>query len=112
MPDWMNVEDSPDVNAVSTGNYGLLSVELCRLTGDMKYCDRAYQTAWWLDNHMVNPEGLLWDHYNSKNCELKDWVLTCKLHRQENADWQTTPDYTSLSMPNWVMSPRMSLRPN
>jgi hypothetical protein len=80
MEDWMNVEDSPEVNAVSTGNYGLLSVELCRLTGDTKYCDRAYQTAWWLDNHMINPEGLLWDHYNGKNCELKDWVLTCELN--------------------------------
>ena len=78
MVDWMSVPDSPDVNAVSTGNYGLLAVELCRLTGDMKYCDRTTETAQWLDNHMVNPEGLLWDHYNGKNCELKDWVLTCK----------------------------------
>lgn len=88
MEDWMNVEDSPEVNAVSPGNYGLLSVELCRLTGDTKYCDRAYQTAWWLDNHMVNPEALLWDHYNGKNCELKDWVLTCELNRSEIANSQ------------------------
>lgn len=76
--DWKNGPVDPDVNAVSTGNYGLLSVELCRLTGDMKYCDRAYQTAWWLDNHMLKPDGLLMDHYNAVNCELKDWTFTCE----------------------------------
>ena len=76
--DWKNGREDPDVNAVSTGNYGLLSVELCRLTGDMKYCGRAYQTAWWLDNHMVKPDGLLMDHYNAVNCQLKDWTFTCE----------------------------------
>lgn len=101
--DWMNVEDSPEVNAVSTGNYGLLSVELCRLTGDTRYCDRAYQTAWWLDNHMINPEGLLWDHYNGKNCELKDWVLTCELNRFSTLTVKTIPVYISPFTPNWVM---------
>jgi len=82
MVDWMNVPDSPDVNAVSTGNYALLAAELCRLTKDMKYCDRAYESAKWLDDHMVNPEGILMDHYNGKNCELKDWLLTCEQNIQ------------------------------
>ena len=69
----------PDVNAVSTGNYGLLSAELCRVTGDMKYCDRAYENAQWIDRHMVDPtDNLLWDHLNGTSCALADYKFTCE----------------------------------
>jgi hypothetical protein len=78
MVDWKNAPDSPEVNAVSTGNYGLLAAELCRLTKEDEYCETAKISAQWLDNHMVNPEGILMDHYNGKTCELKDWLLTCE----------------------------------
>jgi predicted alpha-1,6-mannanase (GH76 family) len=80
--DWKNAPDSPEVNAVSTGNYGLLAAELCRLTKEDKYCETAKISAQWLDNHMVNPEGILMDHYNGKNCELKDWLLTCEQNHE------------------------------
>jgi hypothetical protein len=77
-PGFFDAASNPNVNAVSTGNYALLSVELCRLTGDMSYCDRAYQNAWWLDNHMVSPSGLLWDNYNGTDCTLQNNTWTCK----------------------------------
>jgi hypothetical protein len=79
-PGFFDAASNPNVNAVSTGNYALLSVELCRLTGDMDYCDRAYQNAWWLDDHMVSPEGLLWDNYNGTDCTLQNNTWTCKRH--------------------------------
>jgi hypothetical protein len=76
-PGYFDAASNPNVNAVSTGNYGLLSVELCRLTGNMSYCDRAYQNALWLDNHMVSPDGLLWDNYNGSDCQLQNTTWTC-----------------------------------
>lgn len=80
-PGHLDAKNNPHVNAVSTGNYALLGVELCRITGDMSYCERSYKNAQWLDNHMVNPEGLLWDNYNGIDCHLQDWTFTCEYFR-------------------------------
>ena len=79
-----NAANQPDVNAVSTGNYGLLGAELCRVTGDMKYCDRAYENVWWMDRHMVDPEtNLIWDHLNGTSCALANYTFTCECNTSE-----------------------------
>lgn len=106
MVDWKNGPVDPDINAVSTGNYGLLSVELCRLTGDMKYCDRAYETARWLDDHMVKPDGLLMDHYNAADCGLKDWTFTCEYKSSNTSSRKITPDCALLFALSLVISPK------
>jgi len=73
------VASQPDVNSVSTGLYALLSAELCKVTGTTSYCDRAYKSMRWIDDHMLNPaNNLLWDHLNATNCALSDYTFTCE----------------------------------
>ncbi|ORX35268.1 glycosyl hydrolase family 76-domain-containing protein [Kockovaella imperatae] len=66
----------PDVNAVSSGLFALLGAELCRITGDQVYCDRAYEAIQWIDRFLVRPDGLIYDHINGTSCEVKDWTFT------------------------------------
>ena len=70
--------NDPAVNAVSTGLYAWLGAELCRETKDQSYCTNAYNSVWWLDRFMVNPDGLLWDHIAGDTCEVTDWTFTCR----------------------------------
>lgn len=88
--DWMNGvpmlmapglggEADPSVNAVSSGLYGLLGAELCRVTGNQVFCEMAYSAMQWIDRFLVNPEdGLIWDHINGTSCEVTNWTFTCR----------------------------------
>ena len=87
MADWKNgnpTDPNEDgntnagVNAVSTGLYALTAATLCRIKSDTAYCDKAFSSLGWLDRHMVNDKGLLWDNLNGKDCKLTDWVFTCE----------------------------------
>lgn len=69
----------------------------------MSYCDRAYQTAWWLDDHMVSPEGLLWDNYNGTDCQLQNTTWTCESLDTVPADIEITRVCTLPFMPNLVI---------
>ena len=87
--DWMNGvptetapglggQGDPDVNAVSSGLYGLLGAELCRITGNQVYCSLAYSSMQWIDRFLVTSDGLVWDHINGTSCEIKNWTFTCE----------------------------------
>ena len=76
-PEGVNAAAHPSVNAVSTGNFALLGAELCRVTKDMSYCDRSYESANWLDRHMKASDGYLVDNINGKDCHVTDWKFTC-----------------------------------
>jgi predicted alpha-1,6-mannanase (GH76 family) len=66
------------VDAVSTGLFALLSAQLCEISEDLAYCASAYTSAQWLDNHMVRPDGLLWDGLAAGSCKVTDWTFTCR----------------------------------
>lgn len=76
--DQFQAADHPGVNAVSTGNFALAGTELCRVTKDMKYCDRSYENVWWLDRHMKSDKGTLWDGIDGQTCKVTDWQFTCQ----------------------------------
>lgn len=63
--------------SVSTGNYALLSAELCRVTGNTTYCDYALTSLQWLDNLLMQSSGLVNDGINA-DCTYTGGPLTCK----------------------------------
>ena len=74
-----NAARNSHVNAVSTGNYALLASDLCRVTGNMTYCEYASSAAEWVDRHMLDPDThLVWDHLNGTTCEVMTKAWTCE----------------------------------
>lgn len=83
--DWQNgcpsapdAQENPNVNAVSTGLYALVGASLCRLTGNMTYCDRAYASLQWIDRILRDDQGLIYDHIIGTSCELVSWLYACQ----------------------------------
>lgn len=89
----LNPAAHSSVNAVSTGNFALLGAELCRVTKDMSYCHRSYESAQWLDRHMKADDGYLVDNINGKDCHVTDWKFTCE---SEVFRTRLTPDNQAL----------------
>lgn len=76
--DSLNAAAHDSLNAVSSGNHALLGAELCRVTGDMSYCDKALTSIQWVTNHLVSPDGFVYDNLKAKDCAITKWVFTCE----------------------------------
>lgn len=76
--DSLNAAAQSTINAVSTGTHALLGAELCRITNDTGYCDKALASAQWLDRHMIAHDGYLFDNLDLKTCAITDWKFTCE----------------------------------
>ncbi|MFD0049570.1 glycoside hydrolase family 76 protein [Actinomycetes bacterium NPDC127524] len=72
---WTQAPWSQDRNTISNAPVAQIGLYLYQITGDKYYFDWAKKTYDWVNNSMLAPNGLYWDHVDLKgNIEKTQWT--------------------------------------